>query len=475
MVLPDHLPLTGRLEGVFAARLPELAEPTRTLLLVAAADGTGALSEVLADQPDRSIWHRAAATLGTNEGVAAELEAAATRTRRRGVTIVAVSALERAAELGARSPERAHGDVDLALDILWLVASRSWWKDPGPDARRDIVTALDRIESAEGDPRVLSSLGYAAAERRVRAVINGLLRARSVEELDPETTRLLGTAAIVTGAWHLAPGLLAASAAGLRTQGRLGQLPRVLVVQAMVAVRRADWNVALPASDEARRLATGTRQTIWVGGADAVARMAAAMRGEEDRAERLAADAERVVSPLGVTFVLAAVQMARGAAALGAGRHLDAFEQLRRLFTAHDPAYHWTMRWWALADLVEAAVRTHHRELVEPLVAEFESLAEHTPAFWLHTVLRHARALLAEDREAEARTGKQRHCSRMHCPLTCSGGLFNAAGSCSATASGFVADEGLPSLAHRCVPPEKRSTPWGHGAEARDHLTLPAA
>jgi hypothetical protein len=33
--------------------------------------------------------------------------------------------------------------------------------------------------------------------------------------------------------------------------GRLGQLPRVLVLQAMAAVRRADWNVALPAIDEA--------------------------------------------------------------------------------------------------------------------------------------------------------------------------------------------------------------------------------
>ncbi|HWR49008.1 MAG TPA: hypothetical protein VN327_15570 [Pseudonocardiaceae bacterium] len=57
--------------------------------------------------------------------------------------------------------------------------------------------------------------------------------------------------------------------------------------------------MALPASDEARRLATETRQAIWVAGADAVAGMAAAMRGEEGQADRLAADAERVVSPLG--------------------------------------------------------------------------------------------------------------------------------------------------------------------------------
>jgi hypothetical protein len=97
--------------------------------------------------------------------------------------------------------------------------------------------------------------------------------------------------------------------------GRLGQLPRVLVLQAMAAVRRSDWNVALPAIDEARRLATETRQVIWAGAADAIAGLAAAMRGEEDQAEGLAADAKRVVSPLGVTFVLVTVQMARGAAA----------------------------------------------------------------------------------------------------------------------------------------------------------------
>jgi hypothetical protein len=42
--------------------------------------------------------------------------------------------------------------------------------------------------------------------------------------------------------------------------GRLGQLPRVLVLQAMAVVRRADWNVALPAIDEARRVATETRK-----------------------------------------------------------------------------------------------------------------------------------------------------------------------------------------------------------------------
>jgi hypothetical protein len=113
--------------------------------------------------------------------------------------------------------------------------------------------------------------------------------------LEPRTYRLQDSPSLLTMA-----------------DGRLGQLPRVLVLQAMAAVRRADWNVALPAIDEARRVATETRQVIWAGAADTIAGLAAAMRGEEDQAEGLAADAERVVSPLGVTFVLVTVQMARG-------------------------------------------------------------------------------------------------------------------------------------------------------------------
>jgi predicted ATPase len=47
-ILPDHLPLSVRLEGAFAARLPELSRATRALLLVASADAGASLAEVLA-------------------------------------------------------------------------------------------------------------------------------------------------------------------------------------------------------------------------------------------------------------------------------------------------------------------------------------------------------------------------------------------------------------------------------------------
>ena len=155
----DPLPLTARLEGTFAVRLAECAEQTRTLLTLAALEesaelsellqaaevmldrsigsealdsaitaGLGtfetkrfrfrhplirsatqqaasaverrrahaALAEVLAAEPDRSIWHRAAATVGVDEALASQLEATAARAERLGGTDAAIAALQMA-------------------------------------------------------------------------------------------------------------------------------------------------------------------------------------------------------------------------------------------------------------------------------------------------------------------------------------------------------------------------------------------
>jgi DNA-binding NarL/FixJ family response regulator len=169
--LPAWLPLTTRLERTFTARMTDLPVDTRTLLLVAAVDEGGDITEILAaagpllgdaeiaadalqpaidaslitvvdldvrfrhplvrsaiyqaasaaqrhaahaalaavltDQPDRSAWHRAAASVGPNEAVAAELEEAAIRSRRRGAVAIAGVAFERAARFSTDPAGRA--------------------------------------------------------------------------------------------------------------------------------------------------------------------------------------------------------------------------------------------------------------------------------------------------------------------------------------------------------------------------------
>jgi AAA ATPase domain len=168
---PPRLPLTARLERAFAAHWSELPAATRSLLLAAAADDDGApgealkaaailegakvtvdalapaiaahlieadgtrlrfrhplvrsaiyqaaslaqrqaahaaLSQVLAGQPDRQVWHQAAATLGPDEQVAAELDAAAAHAERRGAVTIAISALQRAAELSESPASRGN-------------------------------------------------------------------------------------------------------------------------------------------------------------------------------------------------------------------------------------------------------------------------------------------------------------------------------------------------------------------------------
>jgi DNA-binding CsgD family transcriptional regulator len=248
------LPITTRLENAFAARASELSADARALLLAAAAnDGDSlpevldassimrgvtialdalvpaisaglvdlddaqlrfrhplvrsaiyqsatisdrhsahaALAEVLIDQPDRRVWHRASSVVGADEEVASELEEAAERAERRGATVVAVATLERAAKLtddiaarGARLLRAAElaidlGRLDLVIRLLRQaetielsakdLARRAWIRemsDPGlpgdPGNVRSLIEAADRM-SAEGAADLALKLLWAAA------------------------------------------------------------------------------------------------------------------------------------------------------------------------------------------------------------------------------------------------------------------------------------------------------------------------
>jgi hypothetical protein len=165
--LPAVLPLTRRLQSLFASRVSGLPAATRELLLLAVLDGTGdlgvlrgaasgeagiedlvpaerarlvqvdhgtgrlafrhpltrsavvelstsdqrrrvhaTLAEQLADRPERCAWHLAEATIGPDEHVASLLEESARRVLRRGDAVAAIAGLLRAAEISPAAVDR---------------------------------------------------------------------------------------------------------------------------------------------------------------------------------------------------------------------------------------------------------------------------------------------------------------------------------------------------------------------------------
>lgn len=534
--LPPQLPLTTRLERAFYSRVAQLPAATRTLLLIAAVNDGGLLAEVLsaaamiadvtsvamdalepavdarlveiddltlrfrhplvrsaiyqaasvakrhaahaalatvlAGQPDRSIWHRAASRVGSDEEVASELEAAAQRAEVRGALAVSVVALERAAQLSVDSARRGDrllraadlafglgrhdlgkrllhnveslelgpqeqtrlswlreifadegtwsgaarvrafvemadqarrdGDAALALRFLLMIALRCFWSNPGQEIRDLVITVAEQIPVPIDNPMLIAILAFSDPVARGASVLDRLSHLPPDGGGDPDMVHLLGTAATAVGSFDRALALLATSTTALRAQGQLGLLARVLVSQAWAAIHLGVWNVAMPASEEANRLARETRQPLWAAAAQAAEATLAAMRGEYSLSTSLADGAERILLAVAANPLLSLVQLARGRAALAGGRYAEAYAHLRRVLDPSDSAYHPYVRWWVIGDLVEAAAHSGHQEEARIVVKELEPLAEQTHSPILLAGLTYARPLLAGEEDAEA-------------------------------------------------------------------------
>jgi DNA-binding CsgD family transcriptional regulator len=97
----------------------------------------------------------------------------------------------------------------------------------------------------------------------------------------------------------------------------------------------------------------------------------------------------------------ACVQLARGLAYLSAGRHVEAYEALRRLFDPNDFAFHESERFHAVMYLAEASTRAERRDDARAVIGEMEAVALVTPSATLQMQLSYARAVLADDDDAE--------------------------------------------------------------------------
>ncbi|TWB93530.1 regulatory LuxR family protein [Bradyrhizobium macuxiense] len=125
------------------------------------------------------------------------------------------------------------------------------------------------------------------------------------------------------------------------------------------------------------------------------------MQGELEQSEAHAAQAERLVLSTGASFLPALLQLARGIAAIGAGRHLEALEHLRRLFVPADPAFNFGLQFFALADFVEAAVYSNRSQAARTVIDEIERVSTPRPVPWVKTMLSYSKALVAANEDAE--------------------------------------------------------------------------
>jgi ATP/maltotriose-dependent transcriptional regulator MalT len=193
----------------------------------------------------------------------------------------------------------------------------------------------------------------------------------------------------------LAVDFVSASIAGLRQEGRLGLLARSLSIRAFTSVHLGSLGTVSSDLDESFRLGIETRQPFYLATANVSQAIYLADRGDIVGAEARIGDVERITLGAQADGVLAETRHARGIIDLAAGRHDEAYEQLRHLFDPAHPSYHATVGGWAISDFADAAALTDHGAEATRVLARIESDAVRMKMPWWRIGVAYGRAVLA--------------------------------------------------------------------------------
>jgi CheY-like chemotaxis protein len=191
------------------------------------------------------------------------------------------------------------GRPDVALDLLLAASLRCWWVDTGPEARQMVAAVTGQITGMPADPRYVAALAIAEPVA-CSQVVDALLSQAGPGTDDVEALILLGMAAYAIGDPVRSLRVLDRAEAGLRQRGQLGRLSHVLNLGLLSRLELGDFQRARMDSEEARRLAVDTQQPIWHSGALALDAMEHGLRGDNLRAQQLAADAEQLAAGSGL-------------------------------------------------------------------------------------------------------------------------------------------------------------------------------
>src|SRR5260370_21251204 len=121
------------------------------------------------------------------------------------------------------------------------------------------------------------------------------------------------------------------------------------------------WDEAQEAAAEAADLAEANQVDLVAGSADLIAATVRALRADSGAARRHVAKALASAGPADSGLVAARARRALGIAALADGSYLQAFTQLRQLFSEEGVPVHNIFSYLGIADLAAAAVRADRR------------------------------------------------------------------------------------------------------------------
>ena len=155
------------------------------------------------------------------------------------------------------------GDARRAMDALIAMSLRFYWSNPDPE--RPALPGRRRPDRP-GRPTIPAwsrTVSLIAPIERGALVLERMSALRARFDLSPAELHLLGLGRRRHRRAGSVRQFYAASVAGVRAQGRIGMLARLLASQAFTAACLGDTRTAVPAAAEAAALAAETGQPAW--------------------------------------------------------------------------------------------------------------------------------------------------------------------------------------------------------------------
>jgi DNA-binding CsgD family transcriptional regulator len=191
----------------------------------------------------------------------------------------------------------------------------------------------------------------------------------------------------------------------LRAPGVRGASGGGLTLLGWAYIDAGRWDEALEVAAEAAGLAEANQMDIVAASADVITATVLALRGDSGAARRHAARALATVDPAECGLVAARARRALGVAALADGSYLQAFTQLRGLFSEDGAPLHNYASYLGVADLATAAVHADRRMEGSDVIEHALSRLDGRASARLEQLIARARGILADPANSEAHFG----------------------------------------------------------------------